>query len=342
MILVTGGAGFIGSCFVQDWLAHEAEPLVVFDALTYAGSLYTLAALQQHPDFHFVHGDLCDQPRLQHTLGHYRPRAVVHLAAETHVDRSIAGPARFVQTNVVGTQVLLDAVRQYWQTLSPGRQQAFRFLQVSTDEVYGALSDQDPPWTEQQPYRPSSPYAASKAAADHLASAWQHTYGLPVLISHCTNNYGPAQYPEKLIPRLIDCALRDQPLPVYGSGLQKRDWLHVSDHVRALRLLLAGGQVGEHYHIGGQQEHTNLQVVVQLCAVLDRLAPRLDGQSHAAQITHVTDRPGHDWRYALNPEKIHRQLGWQPRIRWEQGLEDTVRWYLQHQDWVAHMQQRQK
>ena len=320
MILVTGGAGFIGSCFVQDWLAHEAEPLVVFDALTYAGSLYTLAALQQHPDFHFVHGDLCDQPRLQHTLGRYRPRAVVHLAAETHVDRSIAGPARFVQTNVVGTTVLLDAARN----AGIGRS-----VHVSTDEVYGTLSPSDPPFTENTPLAPRSPYAASKAASDHLALAYAHTYGMPVIVTRCSNNYGPYQFPEKLIPLMILSAMADKPLPVYGDGQQVRDWIYVADHCAGIDAALRRGQPGEVYNFGGRAECRNLQMVHSILALLHK--PQ-------SLIRFVADRPGHDRRYAIDCQKAEQQLGWQARWTLEDGLVETVRWYRENPAWCQSVQ----
>ncbi len=323
MILITGGAGFIGAHLVRHWLHSTDEAVVVVDALTYAGSLDNLRDCLGSPRLTFVQQNILEQDAMRALLTEHRPHAVLHLAAETHVDRAIAHAERFVHTNVVGTQRLLDATRQHWQTLSGTAQQQFRFVQVSTDEVYGALGPMDAPFLETHPCRPRNPYAASKAAADHLADACHHTHGLPVIVTHCSNNYGPNQHPEKLIPRMIRAALAGEPLPVYGSGQQVRDWLHVDDHCRALLRLLEAGVPGQHYNIGGQQERTNIQVVQLICKQLDRLHPRADGQSHAQHIQHVTDRPGHDWRYAIDSRKI-QQLGWRAVVDFEAGLEQLI------------------
>ncbi|TWI35400.1 dTDP-glucose 4,6-dehydratase, partial [Extensimonas vulgaris] len=299
-LLVTGGAGFIGSNFVLDWLAHSDEPIVNLDKLTYAGNLQNLASLQGDARHIFVHGDIGDSELLGRLLAQHRPRAVLHFAAESHVDRSIHGPEDFIHTNVLGTFRLLEAARQYWQALAAPEKEAFRFLHVSTDEVYGSLDADAPAFTEQHCYEPNSPYSASKAASDHLVRAWHHTYGLPVLTTNCSNNYGPYHFPEKLIPLCIHHALAGKPLPIYGDGRQIRDWLYVQDHCSAIRRVLAAGRVGETYNIGGWNEKTNLEVVQTLCAILDELAPRADGQSYAQQITFVQDRPGHDRRYAID------------------------------------------
>jgi dTDP-glucose 4,6-dehydratase len=331
--LVTGGAGFIGGNFVLDAVQRGVR-VINLDALTYAGNLDTLASLRGHPGHVFVQGDIGDRRLVDTLLQTHQPQAVLHFAAESHVDRSIDGPAAFVQTNVVGTLVLLEAVRDYWKNLPPDAQAGFRFLHVSTDEVYGALGDTGA-FTEDTPYAPNSPYAASKAASDHLVRAFHHTYGLPTLTTHCSNNYGPYQFPEKLIPLTIAKALAGEPLPVYGDGRQVRDWLHVHDHCEALRMVLAGGQVGQTYNIGGNAERYNIDVVQAVCALLDARRPRADGRRYAEQIRFVADRPGHDRRYAIDASKLRRELGWAPRHSFEQGLADTVDWYLGHQDWVA-------
>lgn len=338
MILVTGGAGFIGANFVLDWLAQSDEPVVNLDKLTYAGNLENLGPLQDDPRHVFVRGDIADRALVARLLERYRPRAVVHFAAESHVDRSIQGAADFVQTNIVGTYALLEAVRAHWAALEPAERSAFRFLHVSTDEVYGSLEPGEPAFTETRRYEPNSPYSASKAASDHLVRAWHHTYGLPVLTTNCSNNYGPYQFPEKLIPLMIVHALADQPLPVYGDGLQVRDWLYVGDHCAAIRRVLEAGVPGEVYNIGGRQEKTNIEIVRTLCALLDEWRPRADGRSYATQISHVRDRPGHDRRYAIDARKIERELGWTPAETFDTGIRKTVRWYLDHPDWVARVQ----
>ena len=321
MLLVTGGAGFIGSNFVVSTLAQADEPIVTLDKLTYAGSLMNLAAVSADPRHVFVRGDICDRELVRTLLRKHQPRAIVHFAAESHVDRSIAGPAEFVQTNVVGTWSLLEEARAHYG------ERDFRFLHISTDEVYGTLAAEEPAFTEERPFAPNSPYAASKAAADHLVRAYFHTYGLPVLTTNCSNNYGPHQYPEKLIPLMIRNALAGQPLPVYGDGRNVRDWLYVTDHCDALRLVLAKGRPGETYNIGGESERANNDVVLTLCRLLDKARPRKGG-SYAELIAYVTDRPGHDRRYAMNIGKIRREPGWQPKESFETGLEKTVQWYL--------------
>ena len=333
-ILITGGAGFIGGNFVLDWVAQSDEPVINLDKLTYAGNGETLASLQGDSRHHFVHGDITDRACLDHLLSEYTPRAVINFAAESHVDRSIDGPAPFIQTNIVGVFTLLEAVRAYHATLPRDQQDAFRLLHVSTDEVYGTLAPADPAFTESHAYQPNSPYSASKAASDHLIRAWHHTYGLPVLTSNCSNNYGPYQFPEKLIPLMILNALDGKPLPVYGDGQQIRDWLYVKDHCSALRRVLQDGRPGQTYNIGGNSERTNLDVVHTLCALLDDMRPRADGQSYAQQITHITDRPGHDRRYAIDATKIAQELGWQPSETFDSGLRQTVAWYLDHPEWV--------
>jgi dTDP-glucose 4,6-dehydratase len=335
MILVTGGAGFIGSNFLLDWIATEGTPLVNLDRLTYAGNLANLASLEGDSRHAFVRGDICDRPLLARLLAEHRPRAIVHFAAESHVDRSIHGPADFVQTNVVGTFSLLEEARAYWGALPAAQQEPFRFLHVSTDEVYGSLGANDPPFTEATPYAPNSPYAASKAAADHLVRAYHHTYGLPTLTTNCSNNYGPYQFPEKLVPLTILNALQGRPLPIYGDGLNVRDWLHVGDHCEAVRLVLREGHPGETYNIGGYSERTNLEVVDAICSILDNLRPNALITHHSSLITHVRDRPGHDRRYAMNADKLLRELGWKPRHTLDEGLRETVEWYLHHADWVA-------
>ncbi len=337
MILVTGGAGFIGANFVLDWLAGSDEAVLNLDALTYAGNLQTLASLQGDARHHFVHGDICDRALVDRLLAEHRPRAIVHFAAESHVDRSIHGPAEFVRTNVEGTFTLLEAARAYWNGLQGEARDAFRFLHVSTDEVYGSLSADDPAFAETKAYEPNSPYSASKAASDHLVRAWHHTYGLPVLTTNCSNNYGPYQFPEKLIPLVIANALAGKPLPIYGDGLNVRDWLYVSDHCAAIREVLANGRLGEVYNVGGWNEKTNIEIVHTICALLDELRPDAAG-AHARLIHHVTDRPGHDRRYAIDARKIERELGWRPAETFETGIRKTVVWYLQHGDWVANVQ----
>ena len=338
MILVTGGAGFIGSNFVLDWLAASDEPVLNFDKLTYAGNLANLAALQGDARHRFVQGDIGDRALLERLLAEHRPRAIVNFAAESHVDRSIHGPEDFIQTNVLGTFRLLEAARHYWSALPATEKEAFRFLHVSTDEVYGTLAPQDPAFAEDHKVEPNSPYSASKAASDHLVRAWHHTYGLPVLTTNCSNNYGPYHFPEKLIPLMIVNALAGKPLPVYGDGMQVRDWLYVKDHCSAIRRVLAAGRVGETYNVGGWNEKPNIDIVRTVCALLDELHPRADGQPYAQQITYVTDRPGHDRRYAIDARKIERELGWKPQETFETGIRKTVRWYLDHPDWVAQVQ----
>ncbi|HEX6735584.1 MAG TPA: dTDP-glucose 4,6-dehydratase [Azonexus sp.] len=337
MILVTGGAGFIGSNFVLDWLAATGEPVVNLDALTYAGNLENLASLQGDARHVFVRGDIGDFELVAALLAQHRPRAIVNFAAESHVDRSIHGPEDFVQTNIVGTFRLLEATRAYWGGLDAADKAAFRFLHVSTDEVYGSLGHDDPPFSETNRYEPNSPYSASKAASDHLVRAYHHTYGLPVLTTNCSNNYGPYHFPEKLIPLVIHNALAGKPLPIYGDGQQIRDWLYVTDHCSAIRRVLEAGRLGETYNVGGWNEKPNLEVVHTLCAILDELRPRADGQPYRAQITYVTDRPGHDRRYAIDAGKIERELGWKPAETFETGIRKTVRWYLDNQAWVGNV-----
>lgn len=338
MILVTGGAGFIGSNFVLDWLAQSGEAVVNLDKLTYAGNLENLASLQDNSNHIFVQGDLGDSALVEQLLAQHRPRAVVNFAAESHVDRSIHGPEDFIQTNIVGTFRLLEAVRAYWLALPEAEKTAFRFLHVSTDEVYGSLTKDDPPFAETNRYEPNSPYSASKAASDHLVRAWHHTYGLPVVTTNCSNNYGPYHFPEKLIPLMIVNALAGKPLPVYGDGQQIRDWLYVKDHCSAIRRVLEAGTLGETYNIGGWNEKPNIEIVHTVCALLDELRPKADGSSYATQITYVTDRPGHDRRYAIDARKIERELGWKPAETFETGIRKTVEWYLANSDWVAHVQ----
>ena len=334
MILATGCAGFIGSNFIHTWLADHDEPVINLDKLTYAGNLDNLKAFAKDPRHHFVQGDIGDRALVDRLLAEHRPRAVVNFAAESHVDRSIHGPGEFIQTNVLGTFNLLESVRGYWSSLSPEAQSQFRFLHVSTDEVYGTLSPSDPPFAETNPYEPNSPYAASKAASDHLVRAWHHTYGLPVLTTNCSNNYGPYHFPEKLIPLVILNALDGKPLPIYGDGQQVRDWLFVQDHTRAIARVLEAGRVGETYNIGGWNEKANLDVVKTICAKLDALRPRTDGQPYASQITFVKDRPGHDRRYAIDARKIERELGWKPQETFESGIQKTIQWYLDNPEWV--------
>ncbi len=330
MLLVTGGAGFIGSNFVLATVAQAGEPVVNLDKLTYAGSLKNVDALRGDARHSFVQGDVADRALVRGLLERHRPRAIVHLAAESHVDRSIEGPAEFIQTNVVGTFCLLEEARAYWSALAAPERAAFRFLHVSTDEVYGSLGPGDAPFTEETPYAPNSPYSASKASSDHLVRAYHHTYGLPTLVTNCSNNYGPHQFPEKLIPLMIHHALAGKPLPVYGDGQNVRDWLYVADHCAALREVLARGRPGEVYNVGGGAEMKNLDLVKTLCALLDDAKPRTGG-SYAGLITFVKDRPGHDRRYAIDSGKIRRELGWQPQESFESGLRKTVRWYLERQ-----------
>ena len=338
MILVTGGAGFIGANFVLDWLAQSDEPVLNLDKLTYAGNLENLASLQGDARHVFVQGDIGDAALVAQLLAQHQPRAVLNFAAESHVDRSIHGPEDFIQTNVVGTLRLLQSVRAYWQGLGPAPRAAFRFLHVSTDEVYGSLAPTEAAFTETHKLEPNSPYSASKAASDHLVRAWHHTYGLPVLTTNCSNNYGPYHFPEKLIPLLIVNALAGKPLPVYGDGMQVRDWLFVKDHCSAIRRVLSGGRVGEIYNVGGWNEKPNIEIVHTVCALLDELRPKSDGSRYQTQISFVTDRPGHDRRYAIDARKIEHELGWKPAESFETGIRKTVQWYLDHPDWVAHVQ----
>ncbi len=335
MIIVTGGAGFIGCNFIRDWLANSTEPVCNLDKLTYAGNLQSLADVCSHPQYRFVKGDIGDRGLVDKLFADIKPRAVINFAAESHVDRSILGADEFIATNVVGTFNLLEATRGYWMTLGADDQAAFRFLHVSTDEVYGSLGMDDAPFVESHRYEPNSPYSASKAASDHLVRAHHHTYGLPVLTTNCSNNYGPFHFPEKLIPLMITHALHGKPLPLYGDGKNVRDWLYVLDHCRAIRLVLANGRVGEVYNVGGRNERNNLQVVNAICVTLDELQPRQDGGKYADQIQFVKDRPGHDRRYAVDASKLEQELGWRAEETFESGLKKTIRWYLDHQEWVA-------
>lgn len=337
MILVTGGAGFIGGNFVLDWLAGCDEPVVNLDKLTYAGNPDTLSSLQGDARYIFVHGDIGDRVLVGALLAKHRPRAVINFAAESHVDRSIHGPGEFIQTNVVGTFNLLEAVRAYWSVQAAADQAAFRFVHVSTDEVYGTLGPEDPAFTEATPYQPNSPYSASKAASDHLVRAWHHTYGMPVITTNCSNNYGPYHFPEKLIPLCILNAMSGKPLPIYGDGQQIRDWLYVKDHCSAVRRALQAGVPGQTYNIGGRNEKTNLEVVHAICAILDELKPRADGNSYATQITFVQDRPGHDRRYAIDASKIAQELGWQPAETFDSGIRKTVAWFLENTQWIKNV-----
>jgi dTDP-glucose 4,6-dehydratase len=337
MILVTGGAGFIGSNFILDWLAASGEPVLNLDALTYAGNMENLATLAGDPRHVFVQGDICERALLDRLLAEHRPRAVLHFAAESHVDRSIHGPAAFIRTNVEGTFTLLEATRAYWSGLGLAEQRAFRFHHVSTDEVYGSLGPADAAFTEEHLYQPNSPYSASKAASDHLVRAWFHTYGLPVLTTNCSNNYGPYHFPEKLIPLMIVNALAGKPLPIYGDGLNVRDWLYVKDHCSAIRAALAHGRPGETYNIGGWNERTNRQIVDAVCALLDELRPDPAGP-YSRLISFVADRPGHDRRYAIDARKIERELGWRPAETFESGIRKTAQWYLKNEGWVRRVQ----
>jgi len=335
-ILVTGGAGFIGANFVLQWIAEAGKPVVNLDKLTYAGNLANLESLRSDARHIFLQGDIGDTPVVAKLLAEYRPCAVLNFAAESHVDRSIHGAGDFIETNLAGTFRLLEAVRHYWQALPAGQKEAFRFLHVSTDEVYGSLGPADPAFTEEHNYQPNSPYSASKAGSDHLVRAWHHTYGLPVLTTNCSNNYGPFQFPEKLIPLIILNAIQGKPLPVYGDGQNVRDWLYVADHCTAIRLVLERGRPGETYNVGGNTERTNLEVVRTICAVLDEIRPA--HSPHASLLTFVQDRPGHDRRYAIDTSKLKRELGWQPAVTFEEGLRQTIRWYLDHEEWVRNVQ----
>lgn len=338
-ILVTGGAGFIGANFVLDWLALSSEPVINLDKLTYAGNLQTLDGLSGNAGYIFAHGDIGDRALVRKVLDEHKPRAVLNFAAESHVDRSIYGPEDFIQTNIVGTFHLLEEVRAYWDGLEDdGVRASFRFLHISTDEVYGSLAAGDPAFTETHRYEPNSPYSASKAASDHLVRAYHHTYGLPVLTTNCSNNYGPFHFPEKLIPLMIVNALAGKALPVYGDGQQIRDWLYVKDHCSAIRRVLEAGIVGEVYNVGGWNEKPNLEIVQRICDLLDELQPRSGGGSYAEQITFVADRPGHDRRYAIDARKLERELGWAPAETFETGIRKTVEWYLQNQAWVEGVQ----
>jgi dTDP-glucose 4,6-dehydratase len=352
-ILVTGGAGFIGANFVLDWLAASNEAVINLDKLTYAGNPETLASLQGDARHQLVQGDIGDSALVSRLLAEHQPRAVVNFAAESHVDRSIHGPGEFIETNIVGTFRLLESVRGYWsglqeadireQGLAPTKgiaptKSGFRFLHVSTDEVYGSLAKTDPAFTETHRYEPNSPYSASKAASDHLVRAWHHTYGLPVLTTNCSNNYGPYHFPEKLIPLMIVNALAGKPLPVYGDGMQIRDWLYVKDHCSAIRRVLEAGRLGEVYNVGGWNEKPNIEIVQTICKLLDEMRPKADGGSYASQITYVTDRPGHDRRYAIDARKLEAELGWKPAETFETGIRKTVEWYLANPEWVQHVQ----
>ena len=338
MILISGGAGFIGANFILDWLREGNEPVLNLDKLTYAGNLESLAELTGDPRYAFVQGDIGDRTLIDGLLQRHRPRAVINFAAESHVDRSIHGPGEFIQTNIVGTFNLLESVRAYFSAMNEEERARFRFLHVSTDEVYGSLTKDDPAFKESNRYEPNSPYSASKAASDHLVRAYHHTYGLPVLTTNCSNNYGPYQFPEKLIPLMIVNALAGKPLPIYGDGQQIRDWLYVSDHCAAIRRVLADGRLGETYNVGGWNEKPNLDIVHAIIALLDELRPRADGKSYAEQITYVTDRPGHDRRYAIDASKIERELGWTPAETFATGIRKTVLWYLENQAWIANVQ----
>ncbi len=333
-ILVTGGAGFIGSNFVLEWVSHSGEKIVNLDKLTYAGNLQNIQSLLSNPQHEFVEADIGDRETVDRLLARHKPRAILNFAAESHVDRSIDGPAEFVQTNIVSTFSLLEAARAYWQGLGEPEKTAFRFLHVSTDEVYGSLEKDDPAFTEDNAYRPNSPYSASKAASDHMVRASHHTYGLPVLTTNCSNNYGPYQFPEKLIPLMIHRALTGGELPIYGDGMNIRDWLYVTDHCAAIREVLERGVPGETYNVGGWNEKNNIEVVDTVCGILDREFPKADGSSYKSQIVFVKDRPGHDRRYAVDSGKIARQLGWKPRETFETGIVRTVKWYAENEDWL--------
>lgn len=337
MIIVTGGAGFIGANFVLDWLAYNDEPVINLDKLTYAGNLSNLASISEDTRHHFIQGDIGDSELVANMLATYKPRAIINFAAESHVDRSIHGPEDFIQTNIVGTFRLLECVRKYWGKLGDTEKGYFRFLHVSTDEVYGSLAALDPAFSEEHQYQPNSPYSASKAASDHLVRAYHHTYGIPVLTTNCSNNYGPFHFPEKLIPLCILNALSGKALPIYGDGQQIRDWLYVKDHCSAIREVLNKGRIGETYNVGGWNEKANLDVVNTLCEVLDELHPRADKKSYSSQITFVTDRPGHDRRYAIDATKLERELNWRPAETFDSGIRKTVQWYLANQEWVSNV-----
>jgi len=336
-ILVTGGAGFIGSNFVHEWLLQSDEPIVNVDALTYAGNLENLKSHDRDGRHVFVKGNICDKNIISQLLEKYKPRAIVNFAAESHVDRSIHGPEEFINTNILGTFNLLEASRFYWANLEDNIKKEFRFLHVSTDEVYGTLEKNDPPFSEEKKYEPNSPYSASKAASDHLVRAWHHTYGIPVLTTNCSNNYGPFHFPEKLIPLCILNAINSRPLPIYGDGLQIRDWLYVKDHCSAIRRVLECGKIGETYNIGGWNEKTNIDVVKTLCDILDELKPRVDKLSYSSLIEFVPDRPGHDTRYAIDAHKIEKDLGWKPAETFETGIRKTVQWYLENGSWISNV-----
>jgi len=338
MILVTGGAGFIGTNFILDWLTQSDEEIINLDNLTYAGNLENLASLKDDKQHIFIKGDICDSTLIISLLTKYKPRAIINFAAESHVDRSIKEPEGFIQTNIVGTFRLLEATRAYWDALENMKKEKFRFLHISTDEVYGSLSSKEKAFDEEHRYEPNSPYSASKAASDHLIRAYHNTYGLPVLTTNCSNNYGPYQFPEKLIPLIIINALTNKPLPVYGDGQQIRDWLYVKDHCDAIRLVLKAGTLGETYNIGGWNEKTNIDIIHTVCSLLDTLSPHVGGKHYNEQITFVTDRPGHDRRYAINSNKIKRDLGWEPAETFETGIHKTVQWYLNNQSWVKNIQ----
>lgn len=338
MIFVTGGAGFIGSNFVRSWLGSTDEPIINLDKLTYAGNLENLHEFRHDCRHIFVHGDIGNHQLVTELLTKHQPRAIINFAAESHVDRSIHGPMTFIETNIVGTSILLEAARVYWSGLSQADKSGFKFVHVSTDEVYGSLELGEAPFNERHNYEPNSPYAASKAASDHLVRAWHHTYGLPVVTTNCSNNYGPFHFPEKLIPLTIVNALAGKPLPIYGDGLQVRDWLYVLDHCSAIRRVIEAGQIGETYNVGGWNEQTNIDIVRKLCALLDKLRPKANGQSYQEQITYVADRPGHDRRYAIDAVKIERDLGWRPAETFETGIYKTVEWYLSNPKWVENIQ----
>ncbi len=337
MIFVTGGAGFIGSNFILNWLSKHNEPVVNIDKLTYAGNLENLKSVEKNPNYIFAKVDLLDQKALSDLILKHKPRAILNFAAESHVDRSIHGPGEFIQTNIVGTFNLLQATREYWSDLPEAEKKDFRFLHVSTDEVYGSLELNDPAFSETTPYQPNSPYSASKAASDHLVRAYHHTYGLPTVTTNCSNNYGPYQFPEKLIPIVIHNALKGKDLPIYGDGSNIRDWLYVVDHCEAIELALAKGRLGETYNVGGWNEKKNIEVVDTICATLDKLRPRTDGKSYLTQKVFVKDRPGHDKRYAIDATKIEKELGWKPKENFETGLAKTIKWYLDNETWVANV-----
>lgn len=337
MIFVTGGSGFIGSNFILHWLRRINEPLLNIDKLTYAGNMESLRAVEDNPNYYFAKVDICDQDSVAELFSRHKPRAILNFAAESHVDRSIYGPSDFVQTNIVGTFSLLQASLAYWRDLLEDQKRSFRFLQVSTDEVYGSLDISDSPFSETTPYAPNSPYSASKAAGDHLVRAYYHTYGLPVLTTNCSNNYGPLQFPEKLIPLIIHNALQGKNLPIYGNGLNIRDWLYVVDHCEAVELVLSKGKLGETYNIGGWNEKRNIEVVDAICGLLDQIRPRSDGKSYAAQKVFVPDRPGHDKRYAIDATKIEKELGWKPKENFDTGLSKTISWYLENENWVTNI-----